>query len=170
MKKSKILFLHGKEGTCQGRKVQYLKKLQKYDVCCEPYNTGEKGSAGRDSIPGCVETITQAIQTHKPDLLIGSSFGGGVLLKLLQTGAWTKPCIMLAGAGIRYGMEPTLPNDIPIILIHGTEDTLIPLDDSVQLTRSSALAKLIVILDDHPLHALVTQTNILEAAIDELLC
>ena len=170
MSKAKILFLHGKESNCQGRKVQHIKNLQKYDVCCEPYNTGGKGADGRAFVLGCVDATKRAIQLHKPDLLIGSSFGGAVLLKLLQTGAWTKPSIMLAGAGILYGMDPILPKDIPVILIHGTEDTLIPLDDSVQLTRSSALAKLIVIQDIHPLHYLVAQTNILETSIDELLC
>jgi predicted esterase len=170
MSKAKILFLHGKESNCQGRKVRYLEDLQKYDVCCEPYNTGGEGADGRAFVLGCVETTKRAIQKHNPDLLIGSSFGGAVLLKLLQTGAWKKPCIMLAGAGCLYGMEPVLPEDIPVILIHGTEDTLIPLDDSVQLTRSSALAKLIVIQDIHPLHYLVEKTNILETSIDELLC
>lgn len=170
MGRAKVLYLHGKEGTCQGTKGQYLRALDKYDVCCEHYDTGSRGVDWRDSLPGCVEVSRQAIEKHKPDVIIGSSFGGGVLLKLVQTELWKGPCIFLAGAGLQYGMMPVLPEGQPVILIHGTEDFLIPLEDSIRLTRSSTSAKLIVIKDEHRLRDLVTKTNILEQAIDELLC
>lgn len=170
MGRAKLLYLHGKEGACEGTKGRYLRGLGKYDVCCEHYDTGSRGDDWRDFLPNCVEVSRQAIQKHNPDLIIGSSFGGGVLLSLVQKGLWTGPCIFLAGAGIQYGMMPVLPENQPVILIHGTEDFLIPLEDSIRLTRSSQTAKLIAIHDEHRLSRLVTETNILEQAIDELLC
>lgn len=166
----KILYFHGKEGTCEGTKGQYLRSLGKYEVCCEHYNTGTRGDDWRDFLPQCVEISRQAIEKHEPDLIVGSSFGGGVLLSLVQKGLWTGPCVFLAGAGIQYGMMPVLPEGQKVILIHGTEDFLIPLEDSIRLTRSSESAKLIAIQDGHRLKRLVTDTNILEKAIDELLC
>lgn len=170
MKKPTILYLHGKEGTCEGSKGQYLRTLGKYDLCCEHYHTGRRGDDWRDFLSGCVEVSRRAIEKHKPDLVIGSSFGGGVLLKLVQQDVWRGPSIFLAGAGLQYGMMPVLPEEQPVILIHGTEDFLIPIEDSIRLTRSSPSAKLILIQDDHRLKRLVSKTDILEQAIDELLC
>ena len=166
----KVLYLHGKEGTCQGTKVRYLRSLNKYEVCCEGYDTGIGGQPWQDFIPGCIEKSRQMIQKFQPDLIVASSFGGGVLLHLIQEGSWKGNSVILAGAGVRYGLSAQLPEEVPTILIHGIQDDIIPLEDSIALAGSSPKAQLIALKDDHRLYRILKKTNILEKAIDSLLC
>ncbi|MDH3587940.1 MAG: hypothetical protein OEQ74_00915, partial [Gammaproteobacteria bacterium] len=96
---------------------------------------------------------SDAIVSFAPDLLIGSSFGGAVALALLQQGLWAGPTLLLAQAGLRYGLPASLPVGIPIWLVHGLFDDVIDLEDSRQLARSGHpdSVRLIEVEDGHSL-------------------
>jgi pimeloyl-ACP methyl ester carboxylesterase len=101
------------------------------------------------------------------ELVIGSSFGGAVLLRLLhETPGWQGPSIFLAGAGVKLTPHRSLPDGIPVELIHGQRDTVVPLADSDLLASTSDVARLTVIDDEHRLSTVVD--GVLDAAIERL--
>jgi alpha/beta superfamily hydrolase len=102
------------------------------------------------------------VKAYKPDLLVGSSFGGGIAARLLKEGLYKGPAILLAPAAKKlFGIESLGQNDVTII--HGARDDVVPLEDSYRLlTRSSAPWRfgLIVVQDDHRLGKAGTQALI----------
>ena len=71
-----------------------------------------------------------------PQLLIGSSFGGAVLLRLMGEGSWTGPALFLAGAGVSLTQVRELPQGSRALLIHCRRDDVVPFAGSVLLARS----------------------------------
>lgn len=161
-----IIMFHGKEGSPDGRKSSHLKNNPLYaaHIPSYPSNTGPV----EEVFDACYEIAKQEVASVNPDLLIGSSFGGGILLKLVTEGIWTGPCIFLAQAGVHYNISDTLPQDIPCILIHGAKDTVIDVRDSKKLACSSANATMVVLPNDgHGLESLLG--GLLDLSIDHLL-
>lgn len=105
-----------------------------------------------------------------PDLVIGSSFGGAVLLRLVrEEPRWRGPCLFLAGAGVALTDWRTLPDDLRAVLVHGRRDTVIPLAHSRLLVRSAGpQVQLWEVGGDHGLADAVTDGT-LAAAIAWLL-
>ena len=79
--KPRILMFHGKEGSPQGRKSRFLKSCSQYEVCVPAYPS----NAGpvTEVFPQCLSIARTTLDQFQPDLVIGSSFGGGILLKLI---------------------------------------------------------------------------------------
>ena len=50
---------------------------------------------------GCVALQRAALDEFRPDVLIGSSFGGAVAVALLNQGDWSGPTLLLAQAALR---------------------------------------------------------------------
>ena len=162
----KILMFHGKEGSPYGRKSSYLKSHPLYTAHIPSYPSN-RGPV-EEVFDECYDIAKKELAAMNPDLLIGSSFGGGILLKLVQEGLWTGPCIFLAQAGVYYKITDTLPADVPCVLIHGAKDTVIDVRDSEKLARSSAKAKMVVLPNDgHRLESLLG--GLLDLSIEYLL-
>ena len=114
-------------------------------------------SALLDSLDACVEIQTEALNQKTPDVLVGSSWGGLVATVLLAERLWSGPCILLCPA--IWIFERRLPNAqrlkehgrigdklverlslLPestrdqMLLIHGTDDPTIPIQDSITLS------------------------------------
>ncbi len=134
------LFFHGREGTNQGRKASWL--AREYGACTPSYDTS--------SLEAALPRAREAVAEHQPSVIVGSSFGGAVLLSLIQEGLWTGPSIFLAQAGVKFGLPPVLPPGLSAILVHGTGDIIVPPDDSRRLAASGG-AELVEIEDDHRL-------------------
>jgi len=110
----KILFFHGLEGSTNGTKAAYLKKRWKAFV--PPLRTADLTSLKSDNghapwekidselinqaIAPTVKDAIDAVNYVKPDMIIGSSMGGGILMKLILDGIVSEntPCIFLAPA------------------------------------------------------------------------
>jgi len=127
----RVMFLHGLESSALGMKPIYLNRW--YRVCApamipkRPFLT--------------LRRVTAAIRSFRPHLIIGSSYGGAVLLTLLQHGEWSGPSILLAPAlGLLAPYSLSLPKGLkaPIVLVHGNRDTLVPLAHSKQLLSSAS--------------------------------
>ena len=43
----------------------------------------------------CLELQREALRSFKPDVIVGSSFGGGLCLDLIGRGDWTGPAVLL---------------------------------------------------------------------------
>jgi len=103
----------------------------------------------------CVALHGAEIAAFKPDVVVGSSFGGAVAMALIQRARWDGPTLLLAQAGLRYGLSPKLPSGISVLLVHATSDTLVPVADSRSVAAANETARLIEIDDDHALSAAV---------------
>ena len=164
--KHKILMFHGKEGSPHGRKASYLRKNPHFDVHVPEYPSN-RGPV-REVFGECYEIAKRELLASNPELLIGSSFGGGILLKLVKEGIWRGPCIFLAQAGVHYKISDSLPEYLPCVLIHGAADNVIDVRDSVLLASTSKRAKIVILPNDgHQLESLLG--GLLDLSIEYLL-
>lgn len=141
----KRLLIHGLEGSSQGHKAQLLRQVD--PQLLTPDFTGD-----------VKERMTQleAILSPEPEpwFLIGSSLGG------LMAALWTcrnprrvRRLILLAPALHRPEFERS-QNYVPTMLVHGTKDTVVPLEPVAEIARSTFLMlDFHAVEDDHRLKA-----------------
>jgi hypothetical protein len=150
----RVQFVHGLEGSPQGSKARTL--AAHFDACTPAMDTGD--------FDGCVRVQARALEEFRPDVLVGSSFGGAVAVALLQQGLWRGPTLLLAQAALRRGLEPRLPEGVRVWLVHAVQDELVPVEDSRALARSGTpgLVRLLAVDDDHPLHETVASGRLVQ--------
>jgi predicted esterase len=143
----RVLFIHGLESHPQGTKARVLG---------EHFRTETPRMDTRD-FEGCVQAQAAAIRRFRPDVLVGSSFGGAIAVALLQRGLWRGPTLLLAQAAALQGLRPELPTGARVWLVHGSRDDIVPPAASRQLARtgSPSLVRLFEVDDDHRLSAAV---------------
>ena len=140
----RVLFVHGLEGSPQGAKATLL--AEAFHALTPEMDTKD--------FPACVEVQRDAIASFQPDVVVGSSFGGAVVVELLRSNGWRGPTLLLAQAALRYDPEASLPDDVTVWLVHGRRDDIIDIDESRRLadTGSPDRVRLLEVDDDHPLH------------------
>ena len=150
----RVQFIHGLEGSPQGAKARLL--AEHFDALTPTMDTSDFAAS--------VATQAEAARRFAPDVLVGSSFGGAVAVALLAQGVWRGPTLLLAQAAVHYDPSVRLPQDVTIWLVHGTNDTLLDVEDSRRLaaTGSPERVRLIEVEDDHPLHASVARGDLIE--------
>jgi len=154
------IFFHGREGRGnKGRKATWLR--ENYGAVTPSYDTSELAVA--------LVTAREVLRANPPSVIIGSSFGGAVLLSLIQEGLWSGPSIFLAQAGGNFGVELRLPEALPAILIHGLNDDIVPIEASRELASSSPsdTAQLFEIDDGHRLGSIMP-SGLLKLALKSL--
>jgi len=183
-----IVFLHGLESTVDanlvpiGRKVQWLRPRHPglaapgLDTRAAIALKAHCQATGADWFDDPARLAAaferpmanaRAAITEQTELVIGSSFGGAVLLKLLHEGGWSGPSIFMAGAGIKLTEHRALPASSRAIFIHGRHDAVVPVEDSRVLAASCGMP-LWEVEDGHRL-ASVLEDGTLAAAIGMLL-
>jgi hypothetical protein len=150
------LFFHGREGSNRGNKARWL--AREYGACTPTYDT--------ESLDAAMPRARRVLKQHGPSVVVGSSFGGAVLLKLIQEGLWDGPSVFLAQAGVKFGLEATLPTHVPAVVVHGTRDTIVDPQDSRALAESSG-AQLVEVDDDHRLGS-IRASGVLGGALQSL--
>jgi len=152
----RALFIHGLEGSPQGAKATFLAREF----------TARTPAMDTSDVAGCFATQKAAIADLRPDVVVGSSFGGGLLLLLLQKGVWRGPSLFLAQAA---GRRPELlaegiPAGVPALVVHGTRDAVIDPAESRRLaaTGTPGLVRHLEVDDDHRLRALVDSGRLAE--------
>ncbi|MCH7600288.1 MAG: hypothetical protein IH973_11080 [Myxococcales bacterium] len=147
MSSLRVQFIHGLESSPQSTKAKTL--AEQFETLTPAMQT--------DNFEGCVAQQQQALEEFRPDVIVGSSFGGAVAVALLQRGFWHGPTLLLAQAALRKDLACELPEDVRIWLVHGTRDEIVDPEDSRRLARcgSPALVRLIEVDDNHVLRASV---------------
>jgi alpha/beta superfamily hydrolase len=150
----RVQFIHGLEGSPQGAKARLF--AQHFTALTPVMKTHD--------FAACVDVQAATLESFRPDVLVGSSFGGAVALTLLQRGLWHGPTLLLAQAALRQGLSPFLPEGVPVWLVHGVHDDVVDIEDSRTLARTGtpALVRLIEADDDHSLHGMVGSGRLVE--------
>lgn len=143
----RVHFIHGLEGSPQGAKPRFL--AQHFDTVAPAMDTSD--------LEGAIETQAAALATTRPDVLVGSSFGGAVAVALLERGVWRGPTVLLAPAAALLGVPNRLPDGVAVTLVHGVDDDVVPLAHSRALaaTGTAALVRLVEVADGHRLQTLL---------------
>lgn len=142
----RVQFAHGLESSAQGTKARLF---------AEHFTTLTPAMNTRD-FEACVQVHADALQRFRPHVLVGSSFGGAVVVALLARGLYRGPTLLLAKAAARYLPGPVLPEGVPVTLVHARQDDVVPFADSEALAKTGSpdLVQLIARDDDHALSAL----------------
>jgi len=96
----------------------------------------------------CVNSYALAITEKQPDALVAFSWGGGIATGLIAQGLWSGPTILIAPAGhvmwSHAGLDtPSLASaqsTSQIVIVHGTEDSVVGIDQSKALAQSACTA------------------------------
>ncbi|MBN1654477.1 MAG: hypothetical protein JXA30_11965 [Deltaproteobacteria bacterium] len=150
----RVQFIHGLESSPQGKKATVF--ARHFETCTKAMNT-------RD-FWGCVELQADTINEFRPNVLVGSSFGGAVAVALLERGCWKGPTLLLAQAAFKYLPSACLPKGVPVLLVHGLKDDVIDIEDSRALARtgSNDMVKLIEVDDSHDLGGFVDSGRLVD--------
>lgn len=159
----KVMYCHGRGSSGTGTKSLFLQSLDGVQVVANDYPTNDpllpfgdfpEGFGLRDmaNFWRYVQMLTGDIKIHQPDLIVASSFGGAVLLRVMLEGGWTGPAVFLAQAGIKFEVGDRLPDDARAIFIHGEYDDVVNIEGSEILSESSSNATLVRVQDGHRLH------------------
>jgi hypothetical protein len=157
-KNIRVQFVHGLQSSPRGSKATLF--AQHFTACTPAMNT-------RD-FPGCVELQARTLLEFRPRVLVGSSFGGAVVVELLRRGLWKGPTLLLAQAALRYDENARLPEGVPVTLVHGTRDRVVPIEDSRRLARSGTegLVRLMEVDDEHRLGGLLESGRLVEIILE----
>ncbi len=173
-----VVFLHGLESTLGadgrpvGRKANYLRA--RFGAVTPPLDTSVACAVARSIGPGWrypfsgyeeafATPLLRAREAIGPQtrVVVGSSFGGAVLLRLLhESPSWRGPALFLAGAGVKLTHYRSLPGQVPVLLVHGREDVDVPPEGSALLAASSSSARLLEVDDEHRLASIVNDLHL----------
>jgi len=158
------MYLHGLEGSPKGTKGAWMTERYGASAPEMPAKSGVE-----DAFTRCVEVARKAVHAERPSLIVGSSYGGAVLMKLVLDGDWSGPCVFLAQAAVKLGVGRIVPSHVPAILIHAPDDEIVPYEDSALVARESGpLVELWTVRGDHRLHHII-EDGTLERAVNQLL-
>ena len=122
----------------------------------------------RRSYEACIAIQQAAIERERPDVLLGSSWGGAVAVELVARGLWRGPTVLLAPAfhrvAFNMGWEAVeadlaqlraLAATRPVVVLHDPVDDTVPFADSVALAGRSAIELVRVDAGGHRLMGLL---------------
>lgn len=141
----RVQFIHGLESNPQGAKARFLDAH--FDARAPAMDT-------RD-LEGAIAAQAAALAEFRPDVLVGSSFGGAVAVALMDRGVWRGPAVLLAPAAALLGLPNRLPDDVTVTVAHGAYDEVVPIEHSRALVAGRSRARLIEVDDGHRLQSLV---------------
>jgi hypothetical protein len=155
----RVLFFHGLESGVNGQKSLYLAKNfpNTYTPNLKPYYL----------LPLSIWKAIVAVYRFKPDIIVGSSFGGFIAMFLLQTHVWNGNTILLAPAtGILFKRSLWIPKDNGknVVIVAGRNDRTVPLDGLKKLEQST---QFLVVEDDHRLNKTMIEKDQLRILINK---
>eukprot|EP00747_Dinoflagellata_sp_TGD_P091552 gnl/TRDRNA2_/TRDRNA2_165101_c0_seq9.p1 gnl/TRDRNA2_/TRDRNA2_165101_c0~~gnl/TRDRNA2_/TRDRNA2_165101_c0_seq9.p1 ORF type:complete len:218 (+),score=32.59 gnl/TRDRNA2_/TRDRNA2_165101_c0_seq9:55-654(+) len=156
----RVLYIHGLEAGPKGKKVDSLRREKDLTVEAEQMATPtfEQISSSEfqhDQLPSvmqnCTDQQANAISSFKPEVVVASSFGAAVCLKLMESRKWQGPTVLIAPAVelIRHGgKKPSLAGfPSPVFILHGKRDSLISPERSWELAATRDLHCNHIVLD-----------------------
>jgi pimeloyl-ACP methyl ester carboxylesterase len=180
-----VIYLHGLGSGPGGTKATWLRdNLGAFAVDLDTsdakmlYDAAEKkGLVVGPDFPGMARAFDTPMRNARKaisdrpqaQLIVASSFGGAVLLKLINEGSWSNPCVFIAQAGVKLTGLSALPAHIPAVLLHGTGDTRVPIEQSRALAANAGPNVQLWELDDeHRMHSILQNGTLTMAILTAL--
>ncbi|KAJ3177983.1 hypothetical protein HDU85_005702 [Gaertneriomyces sp. JEL0708] len=154
----RVLFMHGTRGGPQDGTATYLSKYFNAKTLQMPVN----------NFKDCVKLESDTIDTFKPNVIVGESLGCAVAYELISQGKWTGPTVFMCPAVHRVltrenvPLTVKFPKELPLVIIHGKRDDLIPMEDTQKLVDAAnpTMTRLHVIDDDHGMTEVVKRDEL----------
>ncbi|MBU6160190.1 MAG: hypothetical protein KGO50_03650 [Myxococcales bacterium] len=137
--KSVVGLLHGREGNPEGSKGRWLS--ERYTLLAPWYQTEVLADSVAQTRAWFEPWLNGPVQ-DRPQVMIGSSYGGAVLHEFVRLGIWTGPTVYLAPAFMLQRELGHSVNDYvassthPTVIIHGTPDDIVPVEHSLAFLRT----------------------------------
>lgn len=146
-----IIYVHGRDGTPWGTKVTALRQAG-FEVQAPDL----RGLTLSERVARVDE-----VARRSPGLLVGSSYGGLAVAWLAQSEALRFPRIVLLAPDLHSFDPPVgdpnllrLPASSRAVIVHGTQDTTVPIEASRRYrARSGQQVQLVEVDDGHRLSA-----------------
>jgi pimeloyl-ACP methyl ester carboxylesterase len=149
-----IIFSHGQDGEPWGGKIVAMAEVARnagYQVESVDYRGMTDPAARVEKLLAVCKSFAQTSAT--PPVLVGSSMGGHVAAAV-SISASARGLFLLAPAFYMPGFEQFTPKPAacPIAIVHGWNDDIVPVDNSIRYAREHR-ARLHVIDSDHRMTA-----------------
>lgn len=177
-----IFYIHGYEGSSNGTKGRWLKENFSCFGIDMPDAKSSHPLGKKAPLPEVLNEIRNAIEPSavfikpyikkiQPKIVVASSFGTAVWLKIIQEDpAFAVPSILLAPACSLLKIGNAFPKDLRTIIIHGTKDEIIPMEEAQKIHEASGSKSLFwPIEDEHSLPRLTIDRPELRHAVEKLL-
>ena len=142
-----IVWVHGLEGSPTGHKATRLRELG-----FELISPDGRGKPLADRVVG----VQAALDQHPGALLVGSSYGG--LASCWIASQRPLAGVLLLAPALHHSEPPvakasalTIPETTPAIVLHGTDDTIVPIEVSRKLAARCPHVQLRELADGHSL-------------------
>lgn len=152
-----VLFSHGQESGPWGTKIKAMAQCVR-DMGCSADSIDYQGIA--DPTERVRKLVDEARDIEDSLILVGSSMGGHVATAAAAT-LGAAGLFVLAPAYYMPGFEALTPEPpgIPICIVHGWRDEIVPVDNSIRFARNCRAA-LHVLDGDHRLTANIEEINV----------
>jgi pimeloyl-ACP methyl ester carboxylesterase len=141
-----------------------------------------------ESLLSCTKIAEAAISQSQHDIIIGSSWGGAVCLSVISRGKWGGNVVLLAPALKRILLRSEAPHayevlhkyyqdirnalkenpGLKIIVVHGSEDKTVPLEDSEELCRELCVELIIINGGDHGMNDHLLENHMLANILSKM--
>jgi pimeloyl-ACP methyl ester carboxylesterase len=149
-----IIFSHGQDGEPWGTKIVAMAEIARaagYQVESVDYRGMPDPAERVDKLLAFCNTLAKTVT--RPPVLVGSSMGGHVATAVSQR-VNARGLFLLAPAFYMAGFEEYTPEPAacPITIVHGWNDDVVPVDNSIRYAREYR-ARLHLIDSDHRMTA-----------------
>lgn len=152
-----VYFSHGQESGPWGSKIVAMAETAR-TMGCPVESVDYQGIA--DPTERVAKLIAACIDVQEPLLLVGSSMGGHVATAAAEA-VGAAGLFVLAPAYYMPGYEEFTPHapDIPIVIVHGWRDDIVPVENSIRFA-SQCRATLHLLDGDHRLTDNIAEINL----------
>ena len=151
-----VIFSHGQESGPWGTKIRAMAETAR-EIGCDADSIDYQGMA--DPGERVEKLIRSCAQIDDSLVLVGSSMGGHVATAAAGS-VGAAGLFVLAPAYFMPGYEDLtpVPPDLPMEIVHGWHDDVVPVDNSIRYARDCA-ATLHILDGDHRLTANIDEIN-----------
>ena len=149
-----VIFSHGQESGPWGTKIRAMAELVR-SMGCEADSIDYQGIA--DPTERVEKCVRECADIDAPLILVGSSMGGHVATAAAER-LDAAGLFVLAPAYYMEGYEALTPEppSMPICIVHGWHDDIVPVDNSIRFARGCS-ATLHIVDGDHRLTASIEE-------------
>jgi len=151
-----VIFSHGQESGPWGSKIRSMSELAK-GLGCNVDSIDYQGIA--DPSERVEKLVHECVDINDPLILVGSSMGGHVATAAAST-LGAAGLFVLAPAYFMEGYEELTPPPpaMPICIVHGWHDDIVPVENSIRYARECS-ATLHLVDGDHRLTDNISEIN-----------